>query len=122
MSLATGIDLIEISRITNAIERHGDHFLRRIFTSQELAYCAGHAGRLAGRFAIKEAVGKALGTGIGDMDWTDIEALNDGRGKPILTLHNTARQLADDQGLRQWAISISHTKTHAIGFVVASGM
>ena len=121
MKLSTGVDIIEIERIVSTIERQGNRFLQRVFTQQELITCKGNAGRLAGRFAIKEAVGKAFGTGIGDMEWIDIEVVNDKRGKPTLILHNEARKLAESQGLTQWAISISHTRTHAVGFVVASG-
>ena len=118
--LVTGIDLIEVARIERAAARHGDRFFRRFFTPQEIEYCQGRATSLAGRFAVKEAVAKALGTGIGDFNWTDIEVIGDGRGKPELTLHNRARQLAQKKGLSQWSISLSHTGTHAIGLAVAT--
>jgi holo-[acyl-carrier protein] synthase len=117
--LATGIDLIEVARIERAAARHGDRFYRRFFTAQEIAFCQGRATSLAGRFAVKEAVAKALGTGIGDFNWTDIEVVCDGRGKPELVLHEQAKQLAEEQGLRVWSITLSHTDTHAIGMAVA---
>jgi len=119
--LAVGVDMIETARIKRGIARYGDRFLRRFFTEQEIAYCNGRIPSLAGRFAIKEAVGKALGTGIGDISWTDVEVVCDGRGKPQLVLHNRAITLAQAQGLAHWSISLSHTDTHAIGFVVAVG-
>ncbi len=119
--LATGIDLIEVARIKRAAGRHGDRFYRRFFTPQEIEFCQGRATSLAGRFAVKEAVAKALGTGIGDYDWTDIEVVCDGRGKPELLLHNRAKQLAEEKGLRLWSISLSHTDTHAMGMAVALG-
>jgi holo-[acyl-carrier protein] synthase len=119
--LTTGVDMIEIARIERGLARHGDRFLQRFFTEQEQAYCNGRAASLAGRFAVKEAVSKALGTGIGDFRWKDVEIRNDERGKPELLLHNEARQLAEAQGLTQWAISLTHTETHAIGFAVAVG-
>ena len=59
--LRVGVDMIEISRIERALNRHGDRFYARFFTSQEREICNGRASRLAGRFAVKEAVGKALG-------------------------------------------------------------
>ena len=121
MTLSTGVDMIEINRITRALERNGDRFLDRIFTPQEQAHCGRRVPSLAGRFALKEAVSKALGTGIGDFNWVDIEILNDTRGKPILHLHNNAQQLAEELGLAQWSVSLSHTDTHAIGFAVALG-
>jgi len=117
--LATGVDLIEIERVERSIERLGQRFLDRIFTEQEQVYCNGRVPSLAGRFAVKEAVSKALGTGIGDMRWVDIEIVCDDRGRPELRLHDTAHALAETLGLKHWSISISHTNTHAIGFVVA---
>ena len=119
--LAVGVDMIEIARIERGIARHADRFLHRFFTEQEIAYCNGRIPSLAGRFAIKEAVGKALGTGIGDINWTDVEVVCDGRGKPELHLHNRADTLATSKGWATWDISLSHTDTHAIGFVVALG-
>ncbi len=118
--LAVGVDMIEVSRIEQGIARHGDRFFNRFFTAQEQTYCAGRVKSLAGRFAVKEAVAKALGTGIGDISWTDVEIVCDGRGRPELVLHNNARELAEKLGLSQWAISLSHTDSHAIGFAVAT--
>jgi holo-[acyl-carrier protein] synthase len=117
--IVSGVDMIEISRIENAIERHGEKFFNRFFTTQEVQFCRGKAASLAGRFAVKEAVAKAMGTGIGDFNWTDIEVVCDGRGKPELVLHNKARTVAADQGLVHWSISLSHTDTYAIGMAVA---
>ncbi len=119
--LAVGVDMIEVARMERGFLRHGDRFYRRFFTEQEQDYCNGRFTSLAGRFAIKEAVGKALGTGIGDISWTDVEVVCDQRGKPDLVLHNQAHLLAAEKGLTKWAISLSHTETHAIGFVVATG-
>jgi holo-[acyl-carrier protein] synthase len=119
--LRVGVDMIEVVRIERGIARHGERFYNRFFTAQEQAYCEGRATSLAGRFAIKEAVGKALGTGIGDIYWKDVEVLTDERGRPELILHHRAKELAAELGLTEWAISLSHTETHAIGFVVATG-
>lgn len=119
--LTSGIDLIEIKRIERAMARHGERFYRRFFTPQELEYCRDRAASLAGRFAVKEAVAKALGTGIGDFNWTDIEVVCDSRGKPTLTLHNRALEIAQTQGLTEWSVSLSHTDTIAIGLAVAHG-
>ena len=119
--LSTGVDLIEIARIEQSIARNGDRFISRIYTEQELDYCNGNLARLAARFAIKEAVGKALGTGIGDIRWKDVEIVCDERARPFLKLHDAAKELADELGLHHWSISISHTDTHAVGFVVAIG-
>lgn len=121
MPLETGIDMIEIERIARALDRFGQRFCDRFFTPREQADCANLPARLAGRFAVKEAVGKALGTGIGDVRWVELEIVTDERGKPHLLLHGEAQALARQAGLTDWAISLSHTATHAIGIAVASG-
>lgn len=120
--LAVGVDIIEIERMTRGIARHGARFCDRFFTTREQEQCAGRAASLAGRFAVKEAVGKALGTGIGDVAWKEIEIINDARGRPLLSLHGAAARLASERGLCEWAVSLSHTGTHAVGMAVAVGV
>ena len=119
--LSVGVDIIEVERIARAMDRHGERFFRRFFTQQEVAFCEQRIECLAGRFAVKEAVAKALGTGIGDVSWTEIEVVCDGRGKPELVLHGQAKELAASLGLYNWSISLTHTDTHAVGFAVAIG-
>jgi holo-[acyl-carrier protein] synthase len=120
--LSVGVDLIEVARIKRGADRHGQRFYDRFFTAQEQAQCEGQAASLAGRFAVKEAVAKALGTGIGDIRWVDIEVLCNKRGRPELVLYGQAQVLADQLGLAEWAISISHTDSHAVGMAVAMGI
>jgi holo-[acyl-carrier protein] synthase len=117
--LRTGVDMIEVTRVARAINRHGSRFFYRFFTDRELAYCGGHIGALAARFAAKEAAAKALGTGIGDVRWVDIEIVNGERGEPQLVLHGAAQTLADELGLKEWSISLSHTREHAVALVIA---
>ncbi len=122
--LRTGVDTIEIARVQAAIDRHGDRFLQRVYTEGELADCRGRAESLAARFAAKEAVAKALGTGIwrGGVSWSDIEVRRHSTsGAPILLLHSAAGDLAEELGLTEWSLSLSHDRTHAIAFVVAQG-
>ena|SRR3989338_2069306 len=119
--LRTGVDIIEVSRIDDAILRHGERFFRRFFTPQELIDAGGRTPALAARFAAKEAVAKALGCGIGDVGWKDIEILRVERRAPAVVLHGPARQLAAELDLTDWALSMSHTHEHAIALVVASG-
>ncbi|RPJ21642.1 MAG: holo-[acyl-carrier-protein] synthase [Chloroflexi bacterium] len=121
MKLATGVDLIEIARIEEVVARHGKHYLDRVFTPAELDYCGKRAESLAGRFAAKEAVAKALGTGIGDVAWNEIEILGDEQHAPTLVLHGAAQSKAQELGLMTWSVSISHSQSHSIAFVVASG-
>lgn len=121
MNLATGVDLIEIQRIRASLERYGERFTQRVFTEMEMDICGDSAASLSGRFAAKEAVAKALGTGIGEVRWREIEILRDDVRAPVLHLHGEAQKLADSLGLKNWSVSLSHTETHAIAFVVAMG-
>ena len=129
--LYTGIDLIEIARIERAVERWGERFLRRVFTLAELTTYRARVPSLAGRWAAKEATAKLLGVGlrgIGAADrpteavaWTEIEILGDAQGRPTLTLHGRAAARARELGLGPLALSLSHTREHAIAHVVAIG-
>jgi len=121
LKLATGVDLIEISRIEEVIARHGKHYLERIYTSAELEQCGRRAESLAGRFAAKEAVAKALGSGIGDVMWKEIEILGGEQKAPILTLHGAAKLKAVSLGYSSWSVSISHSRSHSVAFVVMIG-
>lgn len=117
--LRTGVDMIEVNRVARAINRHGDRFFYRFYTDRELAYCGGHIGALAARFAAKEAAAKALGTGIGDVQWVDIEIINGARGEPKLVFHGAAQVRAEKLGLKDWSVSLSHTREHAVALVIA---
>ncbi len=120
MKLATGVDLIDIARIREAIERHGDRFVSRIFTEVEQRDCGGRISSFAARFAAKEAVSKALGCGIGDVSWLNIEIRSDEKKAPHLVLHGDGERLAKELGLLNWSVSMSHTESQAIAFVVAT--
>lgn len=117
--ISSGIDMIEVHRIDKAILRHGDRFFRRFFTEQELIDANGRTPALAARFAAKEAAAKALGTGIGDVEWKEIEIVRGPRGLPALKLKGKARTLAEKRGWREWSVSMSHTHEHAIAMVIA---
>jgi holo-[acyl-carrier protein] synthase len=122
--LTTGVDLIEIARVERMLERYGERFLERVFTPAEILYCRGRSAELAARFAAKEAVSKALGVGVrmiahDGIHWRDVEVIGDLRGKPLVHLYGRAAGRAGELGLTEWAISLSHTREHAIAFVVA---
>jgi holo-[acyl-carrier protein] synthase len=121
MVLRTGVDLIEIARIEEVIARHGRHYLERIYTPAELEQCGRRVESLAGRFAAKEAVAKALGGGIGDVTWKEIEILGDEQNAPVLTLHSAALRKAEELGVKTWSVSISHSQSHSVAFVVMTG-
>ena len=118
--IRAGVDIIEVSRIDEAILRHKERFFNRFYTARELVEAEGRTPALAARFAAKEAVAKALGCGIGDVGWKEIEIVRGPSREPCLLLHGAARVLADRLGLREWAISLSHTHEHAVALVVAS--
>jgi holo-[acyl-carrier protein] synthase len=118
-SLRTGVDIIEIDRFIAAAQRYNQRFLRRIFTPIEIAENGENMESLAARFAAKEAVAKAFGTGIGIISWQDIEIRRGVSGEPILHLHSTAQEMADEQKIKAWSLSLSHTHSHAIAMVVA---
>jgi holo-[acyl-carrier protein] synthase len=113
-----GIDIVETARIKQLVETHGPHFLDRVFTPAEQAYCLKSTKRyfehLAGRFAAKEAVLKVLGTGWrGGIAWTDIEVLRETSGQPKIALTGETLRIATELGIARWHISISHIETHA---------
>jgi holo-[acyl-carrier protein] synthase len=126
MALSVGVDLIELDRIEQAVRRYGLRFLQRVYTSHEIARYRDRLPELAARFAAKEAVSKALGVGLRHISphgigWQEVEVLSDPLGKPLLRLSGRARQLAEEQALSEWSISLSHDRDHAVAFVVATG-
>ena len=119
--MRSGVDMLEIPRLQEAVERHGQRFLKRIYTPAEQDLCAGNFASLAARFAAKEAVAKALGTGLGIVGWTEIETLRLDSGAPELNLYGKAREVSNQLGLKYWSISLSHTRVYAIAMAVANG-
>ncbi|MDR2706389.1 MAG: holo-ACP synthase [Planctomycetaceae bacterium] len=121
--IGIGTDIIECERIDRMIQRHGNHFVDRVFTKQEIHYCTDRKSsdqHFAGRWAAKEAVLKALGTGwISGIAWTDVEVLNENTGKPQIKLHGGAKKIATEKKITEIHISISHCKSHAIAFATA---
>lgn len=113
-----GVDIIEISRIENAVSRWGETFLRRLYTESELKLYHDKPSSLAARFAGKEAVIKALGPQIKGISLKEIEILSDPDGQPSVKLYGEARKRANSLGLDKLVISLSHSREHAIAFVV----
>lgn len=114
--IEAGVDIIEIGRVREATRRHGERFLERVFTELERGQCAGRAESLAARFAAKEAAFKALGRRFG---WLEVEVRSEPGGKPYLNLHGDARRHAEELGLREWTLSLSHSRESAVAVVVA---
>lgn len=122
MIVGLGVDIAEVERVREAIERHGETFLRRVFTSREREYCERFKNkfeRYAGRFAAKEAAMKALGTGWSrGVRWVDVEVAREKGGRPILKLSGEAEQIANRLGVKAIALSITHTATQALAQVI----
>jgi holo-[acyl-carrier protein] synthase len=123
MIIGIGVDIVENERIAAMLEQHGSAFEDKVFTANELAYAGDRRRRvehLAVRFAAKEAVAKALGRGISKgVTWKDIEVVHDDAGKPGISLHGGTFDLAEEMGVRNLHVSLSHTDTHSVAFVVA---
>ncbi|MCF0235065.1 MAG: holo-ACP synthase [Thermoguttaceae bacterium] len=124
--IGTGVDAAEIDRVVRLYERHPENFAGRVFTPGEMAYCLARKRNfgesLAARWAAKEAALKALGTGwaVG-IQWTDVEVVNQPGGAPEIRLYGGAKKIADELGIVDIKLSLTHCKTLAIAFVVASG-
>ena len=116
--LTTGIDIIEISRVRQVLERYGRRFLERVYTPGEIAYCRERPPNLAARFAAKEATMKALGTGVRGVGWKDIEVVRHESGAPSIKLHGRCKQRAQRLGVLEIAISLSHSREYAVASVV----
>ena len=139
--VGTGVDLERVSAIERAIARHGERFLKRIFTASEIAYCHGRAPSAPGgagedqlvsrgagegprsaqsftaRFCAKEAFRKALGAPPG-IRWVDIEVAKAPSGAPLLKLHARAAELLRVAGVTRCHLSLSHSGDYAIAHVV----
>ncbi|MEK7996008.1 MAG: holo-ACP synthase, partial [Planctomycetota bacterium] len=116
--VAHGIDLVDCPRIEQMVQRHGERFLKRVFTDAERAYARANRNemeKLAGRFAAKEAILKLMGTGWrGKIAWTDIEIINNAVGQPEVTLSGEVKTIAEALGITHISISITHTANFAI--------
>ncbi|MGC4107565.1 MAG: holo-ACP synthase [Thermomicrobiales bacterium] len=118
-AIAVGVDVIEIARIARVYEDFGERFLCKVFTERERERYRGRPNELAARFAAKEATSKALGTGIVGIRWKEMEVLSNRRGKPVLILHGQAAERARILGLTDFSISLTHSRSDAMAFVVA---
>jgi len=114
MIIGVGIDIIEIDRIKESVDKFGEKFLSKIYTKSELEYCLSKASKyqhLAARFAAKEAVYKALTTGWHEKaTWQDIEISNEPNGMPVVSLKGKLNGfLTKGKNLR---ISMSHSRDY----------
>jgi holo-[acyl-carrier protein] synthase len=123
MIFGTGIDIIEVDRIKNSIQKYSDRFKKKIFTQKEIDYChsqADPAKHFAARFTVKEAVLKCFGTGLtGGILWKDIEVGKLNSGQPVLNLHGNGKKLFNQLNLKHIHVSITHDKTYAAAHAIA---
>lgn len=114
--IESGVDIVEVDRIADLLQRHGERFRRRVYTDREWEDAGGRAESLAARFAAKEAVIKALGSR--EPDLVEIEVVRPPWSKPQIRLWGRAAEIAREQSVRQLSLSLSHTHEHAIAMVV----
>src|ERR1700687_3313495 len=122
MIVGMGIDIAEVPRIRSVIEAQRERFLRRVYTLDEVAYCEQFKNkyeRYAGRFAVKEAAMKALGTGWSrGVRWVDVEVVRQRGGRPMVALKGEAKKIAERMGVKNIAVSITHTAEQAFAQVI----
>jgi holo-[acyl-carrier protein] synthase len=120
--LGIGIDIVEVVRLAEALERQGDRFVERVFTDRERSACDPRADRvlaLAARFAAKEACLKALGTGWAEgLGFRDVEVVREGNQPPRLVLHGEAVRRADALGVMRSHVSLTHQPGLAAAVVI----
>lgn len=123
MIVGLGTDIVEIVRIGQMVQRHGEHFLQRVYTADEIRYCQKRKEsyqHFAGRWAAKEAVMKTMGTGwTRGVGWLDIEVLTKRSGQPVVLMRGTARDLASQFGIDEILITISHCRAYATATAIA---
>jgi len=122
MIVGTGIDIAEVPRIAESIQRFGNRFITRIFTEGEIRYCDSKANRVeryAARFAAKEAAMKALGTGWNrGVTWRDVEVSRQPGSRPTIVFHGKAAEFAEKLNARHVSLSLTHTKDFAMAQVI----
>ncbi|GAA2439932.1 MULTISPECIES: holo-ACP synthase [Streptomyces] len=122
MIIGVGIDVAEIERFGESIERT-PAMLQRLFVESELILPSGErrgVASLAVRFAAKEALAKALGAPAGLL-WTDAEVYVEGSGQPRLRVRGSVAARAAELGVRHWHVSLSHDAGVASAVVIAEG-
>ena len=123
--IGIGTDITECLRIARMIERHGELFINRVYTPEEINYCQSRkqaTQHFAGRWAAKEALLKAIGTGWRrGITWRDMEIRNEPSGRPVVAVRGGAKDVVEQLGVTKLLVSISHCRTHATAYAVAVG-
>ena len=115
--IGLGTDITECLRIARMIERHGELFIDRVYTTDEIRYCQSRkqsTQHFTGRWAAKEAIMKALGTGWRrGISWRDVEIRNEPSGRPAVAVRGGVKDVVEQLGIGQIQVSISHCRSHA---------
>ena len=123
--LGIGTDITECLRIARMIERHGELFVNRVYTSEEIKYCRSRkqaTQHFTGRWAAKEAILKALGTGWRrGITWCDVEVRNEPGGRPVVAVRGGAKEVVEQLGIAEILVSISHCRSYATATAIAVG-
>lgn len=124
-TIGIGTDITECLRIARMIERHGELFINRVYTPEEVRYCQNRkqsTQHFTGRWAAKEAILKALGTGWRrGISWLDMEIRNDASGRPLVAVGGGVKEVVEQLGVSRLLVSISHCRTHATAIALAEG-
>lgn len=122
MIFGAGVDIVEVFRMRDAIDKWGDNFLKKVFTDKEIEYSSSKrfsCQHFAARFAAKEAVVKAFGEPKKfPIKWTEIEVVNDGEGKPMIIFYHDALKLKELKKIDKVILSMSHSKNYAVANVI----
>jgi len=119
MSIKVGIDLVSPDEVRESVRIHGDRYLQRVYTDEELRDCGGRPNRLAARFAAKEAAMKALGGSDSQLPWRSIGVSVDAAGSPSIELTGSAATLARERGVSALSVSLTHERDLAVAVVIA---
>jgi holo-[acyl-carrier protein] synthase len=122
MIVGVGVDIVDIRRMRQAMERHAERLVQRIYCKGEQDFCRRRHDPVpyfAVRFAAKEALFKALGTGWArGVTWLDVEVRREERGAPVLVLSGKAREISGQLGVRSIHLSLSHSEDSAVAVVI----
>ena len=121
--IGIGTDITECLRIARMIERHGELFVNRVYTPEEIRYCQNRkqaTQHFTGRWAAKEAIMKALGTGWQrGIAWRDIEIRNEPGGQPVVGVRGGVKEVVEQLGVARILVTISHCRTYATATAIA---
>jgi holo-[acyl-carrier protein] synthase len=122
MPITVGIDLVSPDEVSESLRKHGDRYLQRVYTEEELRDCGADAHRLAARFAAKEAAMKALGRTDEPLPWRSIGVRRDPSGRPSIELSDEAASLAERRGVVEVSVSLTHERELAGAVVLIRGI